>query len=221
MGRPVEKSSLGYRSSYRRHLPHYQPEEAILFVTFRLANSLPREKIYSLTEEREYWKKVLEDPSISPSRRQEALEVLQRMFEKWDDALDAAKYGPQWLRNPEIANLVADSIHYRDGRLYDIYTFCVMPNHVHLVFRPLKRNDGKPYSLPFILKGLKGYTGRKANDILERKGAFWQRESYDRVVRDEEALLRTIEYVLNNPVKAGLVRRWEDWPWSYLRAAIL
>ncbi len=221
MGRPAVESALSYRPSYRRHLPHYQPAGAILFVTFRLAGSLPREKALSLMEEVDYWKGVLENPDITPERRQETLDMLQRLFDKWDDALDAANHEPRWLRNPDVASLVTDSIRYRDGKLYDLYTFCVMPNHVHLVFRPLKGEDGIPYSLPFILMGLKGYTGKKANVILGRKGIFWQRESYDKVVRDEEALLRTIEYVLNNPVKAGLVRRWEDWPWSYLRAEIL
>ena len=193
----------------------------MIFVTFRLAGSLPREKVSSLMEEMEYWEKLSEAPDVAQEQIQEALDRLQHMFDKWDDALDAANYGPQWLRNPQVASLVADSIRYRNGKLYDLYTFCVMPNHVHLVFKPLVGDDGVTYSLPFILMGLKGYTGRKANVILGRRGIFWQRESYDRVIRDEEALLRVIEYVLNNPVKAGLVRRWEDWPWSYLRMEIL
>ena len=66
-----------------------------------------------------------------------------------------------------------------------------------------------------ILRLIKGATAREANKILNRRGAFWQHESYDRVVRDEKELNRIIWYTINNPVKAGLVKNAEDWKWSY------
>ena len=67
---------------------------------------------------------------------------------------------------------------------------------------------------------LKGYTARKANGLLSRTGAFWQRESYDHVIRDANEWQRIVIYVLNNPVKAGLVDTWEEWKWNYYRCSI-
>jgi len=67
------------------------------------------------------------------------------------------------------------------------------------------------------MHSLKGFTATQANRVLRRKGEFWGHESYDHFVRNENELGRIIRYVLNNPVKAGLAARWQDWPWSYSR----
>lgn len=106
-----------------------------------------------------------------------------------------------------------------------------MPNHVHVVFHLLDeekqssadRNVCDTVSQPFqavkvaiIMQSIKGYSAREANKILKRKGSFWQSESYDHIVRDEDELKRIIKYVLFNPVKANLVTKWEDWVYTYL-----
>ena len=83
-----------------------------------------------------------------------------------------------------------------------------MSNHVHVVLKPL-------LPLSSIMKTLKGYTAFKANQILERRGAFWESESFDHVVRNAEEFERIVRYVLNNPVKARLVNEWQQWRWSY------
>ena len=67
------------------------------------------------------------------------------------------------------------------------------------------------------MQSLKRHTARQANRILGREGAFWQDESYDRVIRDNEEHARIINYVLENPVKAGLVSKWEEWQWTYCK----
>ena len=77
------------------------------------------------------------------------------------------------------------------------------------------------YIVTKILQDLKSKTALKANKILNRSGAFWQHESYDHVVRDEKELRRIVEYVLNNPVKAGFCEKWEDWQWSYCNFNLL
>ena len=83
-----------------------------------------------------------------------------------------------------------------------------MPNHVHVVFRPIGNHQ-----LAAILHSWKSYTANAANRILKRTGSFWQREYYDHLIRNEEDFLRIVRYVMNNPVKAGL----RDWPWVELR----
>ncbi len=67
------------------------------------------------------------------------------------------------------------------------------------------------------MKSLKGYSAWEANGAIGRRGAFWQRESYDHVVRDNAEFDRIVKYVLNNPVKAGLIKEWQEWKWSYQR----
>ena len=211
-------NSLEYRLTYRRHLPHIQPPGATLFVTTRLAGSIPAEVIRQLLAEAETVEAQLARIPDPQERAKRAYLERRRSFGKWDRVLDTSQRGPFWLREPQIANLVVESIHYRDGEVYDLDAFCVMPNHLHLVFTPLRRaeEDGY-YALQAIMHSLKRHTARQANLLLRRQGAFWQQESYDHVVRDEAEWERIIIYVLNNPVKAGLVTRWTDWPWTYCK----
>ncbi len=210
--------ALVYKPFYRRHLPHFQPPGAILFITFRLKGSLPRAVLDELREMRARVERSLERIGDPLERARQADLEARRLFGKWDAALHTVRQGPRWLEEPRVARIVVESLHYRDGKVYDLYAFCVMPNHVHLVCQPLQRLDGKYHSISAILHSLKGFTARMANQELGRQGPFWQDESYDRVVRNEKELRRIIQYVLNNPVKAGLVRTWEEWPWSYVKA---
>ena len=206
---------LEYRFNYRRNLPHYQPEQATLFVTFRLAGSIPMVVLRQLAEEHEQAIAALKHQPESAKRDEQLYLEQRRAFGKWDAALDALDNSPRWLEDPRVAQLVADSLHYRHSRVYHLDVFCIMPNHGHVVFAPLVKEDGAFHSLAAIMHSLKRHTARQANLILGREGDFWQHESYDHIVRDPEEHQRIVAYVLNNPVKAGLVQEWQDWPWSY------
>ena len=209
--------NLDYKLCYGNKLPHIQPPGALLFVTYRLAGTIPQAKMWELIAERQIWEQKitgLADPLQAGLRRQEMEDVL---FKKWDAVLDMACDGPLWLREPTVAQIVVDSLHYLDGDFYDLDCFCVMSNHVHAIFKPLQEKDGGYVALPRIMHSLKGFTAVTANRILGREGQFWQHGSYDHFVRDESELARLRLYVLNNPVKAGLVEVAEDWPWSYAR----
>ena len=204
-----------YRLSYRRHLPHWQPAGATLFITFRLAGSLPRAVIAALQEKHEQEKRALSHVSNAQAHRKQAHQDARRAFGRWDSALDISNSGPHWLANPQVASIVSDALHHRHGRAYDLLAFCIMPNHVHLVCTPLQREDGTYYAIHRILQSLKRHTARQANKVLRRQGTFWQAESYDHVVRDADELTRIVQYVMSNPVKAGLVSEWEAWPWTF------
>jgi len=140
--------------------------------------------------------------------------------------------------------LFADAIHYRNGKSYDLLAFTIMPNHVHMVFSLLPKDDNSvgrlaestrkvtihrqfgrdsvpSYRVTQILESLKKYSALRANRLLARTGAFWQQESYDHVIRNGEELERIIWYVLNNPVKAGFVDSWEKWPWTFCKKGLL
>jgi REP element-mobilizing transposase RayT len=125
--------------------------------------------------------------------------------------------GPYWLGEPPIAELVMHSLHFCATQYFQLWAFCIMSNHVHVL---LKHNlDAQPMSK--ILQSHKGFTGQAANKLLGRTGKFWQRETYDHVVRNPKEFDRIVRYILNNPVKAKLVKRWEDWPYSYVHPTLV
>jgi REP element-mobilizing transposase RayT len=125
-----------------------------------------------------------------------------------DRPLDDARTGPLHLRNPEIAKLMVDAIHHRNGESYQLHNYVVMANHVHLLATP-------HLPLPKLMHSLKRFTAFEANRILGLTGRpFWQDESYDRVVRDQKEFTRIASYIEMNPVRAGLVPNSEDFKWS-------
>ncbi len=194
---------MDYRIFYRRHLPHYQPPGATLFVTFRLSGSLPKAVIQQLVAEADGKSAELSKINDPDHKINAVISAQKIQFGKWDKALDNLADSPRWLANPRIARIVIDTIHSFDRKLYDLHAYSIMPNHVHLVITPLATQD-EYVSITWILKLLKGLTARKANLILGREGTFWQAEFYDHVVRDDQEFERIVNYVLSNQERAGL-----------------
>lgn len=126
--------------------------------------------------------------------------------------------GPRvcWLAEPPIAQLVHDAILFQDDKRCDVLAFVEMPTHVHLLYRPLPTPDGSWHSMAQIMQSIKAFSGRKANLLLGLSGQFWQRESHDRYVRHMRAIPGFVRYIVNNPVRAGLVECPEDWRWTYV-----
>ena len=124
--------------------------------------------------------------------------------------MDRADTGPQYLRNPEIAAVVVRALYFGQEQLdhYQLHAWVVMANHVHVLLTP-KVDPAR------LVKSIKGFTAREANQILGRTGEpFWERETYDHWVRDAQEWTRIKAYIEHNPVKAGLVERPEEYPWS-------
>lgn len=209
--------NLDYREFYRRNLPHIQPPGAAFLVNFRLTGSLPIEVVEQLRAEAENLEKrllAIKDPKEKVSLCDKEQ---RKLFGKWDDALHKSQTGPFWLKDDQIAQIVADSMLYHDGTWFDVLAYCIMPNHVHLVLIPYESSDNADYSLTKIMHNIKRNSANHANKILGRTGAFWQHESYDHFARNEKELERIIKYVINNPVKAGLVDDWRSWKWTYCK----
>jgi REP element-mobilizing transposase RayT len=204
---PVNKRSKHLISGFhsRGALPHLKQEGSCYFVTFRLTGTLPKDVLRQLKAE---WQSLVPHPPQSLTWRQET-----GLFEWYSSRLDKyldAGYGECWLRRPEIAEIVATALQFHAGVRFENHVWCLMPNHVHAVLRPLG-----DWSLSQILQSWKGYTAREANRILKRTGSpFWQVESFDHCIRDAEDLRRCCEYTIMNPVTAGLCARPEEWRWS-------
>jgi putative transposase len=214
MSRTPTRDRLGYKSFYRRNLPHIQPLNSALFLTFRLAGSLPSEVLGRMAGERRLLEEALKnDSGESPSRFRQLARRHFAMLESW---LDKATVGPTWLADEGVAAIVVEALHHRDGKKYRLDAYSIMPNHVHTVFAPLAQNN-TPESLSSIMHSLKRNTAKRANQLLSRSGAFWEHESFDHYIRNRAEWKRIIKYVLQNPVKAGLVKTCEEWPWNYVR----
>jgi REP element-mobilizing transposase RayT len=131
--------------------------------------------------------------------------VLQRRIERYLDQ----GYGETFLKRPEVARMVQNSLLKFDGIRYHLFSWVVMPNHVHCLMTRFEE-----YELSDILHSLKSFTSHEANKILRRDGQFWIEEYFDRYIRNEQHFARTVRYIENNPVKAGLCREPGDWPYS-------
>ena len=171
---------------YRRHLPHWQPEDHELFITWRLHGSLP--------------------PNFRPPKDSGST---GREFRCYDRVLDSAAIGPVWLHDPRVAEVVYHAL--RDAqakKLICLRAYVLMANHAHVLIDPLA-------PLPKITHRIKGATAYRANLILKRThSSFWQDESFDHWVRNPAEWQKIKNYIENNPVAAGLVERPGDWPWS-------
>jgi REP element-mobilizing transposase RayT len=114
-------------------------------------------------------------------------------------------------------DLVLKHCFHDHGKTIQLHAAVVMPTHVHLVFTPLRDQEGWPYQLRFILKQLKGCSARSINKLLDCSGVpVWQDESFDHVLRSNESLAEKIEYIRQNPVRAGLVHTPQDYPWLWV-----
>ena len=96
-----------------------------------------------------------------------------------------------------------------------LHVVVIMPDHVHLIFTPLRSEIGETYTFEEILGGIKGASAHSVNKALKRSGRVWQDESFDHVTRCLESLEQKIEYVCQNPVRRGLVRSPADYKWLW------
>lgn len=142
------------RYFHRRNLPHLYYNEGKYFITYRLANSIPKEKLSEINSR-------VRDPNFND---------FKRLFIKYDSLLDSGNFGINYLKEKKIVEICKETIHYPDEKDYKLICYCIMPNHVHLVFDLLKTNKdvGK------IMQAVKGISAKQVNKILHKSGKFWQ-----------------------------------------------
>ncbi len=205
-----------------RNLPHIHLPNASYFITFRLADSLPVEMLARMREAYEEQERLLKSQFSGQILAEERYKLQKLFCAKYDAALDKAEHGPKWLAEPRFAELVSERIRKLEPEHYHLHIYCIMHNHVHLLIdqqdipEPQQPVSGHRYTaLSHAMRALKGSTGYASARLLGRKGAFWTHESYDHVVRDEKEFERIANYIVNNPVKAGLAKNWQDWPYTY------
>jgi REP element-mobilizing transposase RayT len=170
--------------TFHCNLPHWQKAGAAYFVTWRLYGSLP------LSAVADCW-------------TTEGAKFLQG-----DRLLDASASGPRWLLDSKIADAIVNILlNGKQAGRYELGAWVLMPNHVHLILRP-------PSDLPGAMSWIKACSARDANRLLGRTEQFWARNYFDRWIRSGDEEQRITRYIEQNPVKAGLCSRPEDWAWS-------
>ena len=155
------------------NLPHYS-QPCATFVTFRLADSLPMEKLAEFNAEKDAWLSAHPEPWDTDTAAEYKVLFPKRLH----DWLDAGS-GSCILRDGRIRHIVEECLrHFSDIR-YSLYAYVVMPNHVHVLFMPYEGFDGRD-----IVRSWKSFSAKAINKALGREGVVWQKESYDRLVRD-------------------------------------
>jgi REP element-mobilizing transposase RayT len=162
---------LGWSTSGR--LPHFDSGETAQFITFGLADAIPKGD----------------------------------RFDGADEKLDQGR-GECLLSVPWIAELVVVALQHFHRSRYELHAYAVMPNHVHVL---ITQREG--HRLGDIVKSWKSYTSRQANKTLGRSGELWRRDYFDRYIRNDCHFGAVLNYIHENPVRAGLVRKATDWKW--------
>ena len=195
---------MSERHFHRRNLPHLHYNEGDYFITFRLKDSLPISEIKLLKSE-------LENSSDDLTVKE------KKLFKKYDELLDSQKFGTINVIEKNIIKIIKEIIHWHEKIYYDLICYCIMPNHIHLVFTIISKEK----SLSEIMKMIKGTSSVMINKYLNRTGSLWQAESFDRLIRDDTEMYNIVKYVLLNPVKANLVSDWKNWEHTYCHPSYL
>jgi Transposase IS200 like len=175
-------------------LPHWEQMGACYFVTFRLADSVPRELWGQFDMERHAWLAMHPEPWDDKTEA----EFHQRFSGQLEQWLDQGM-GACVLREPACAEMVCGALKFFEGERVTVYSFVVMPNHVHVLFQPLAG-----YTLAQLLHSWKRFSAREINQRLGQLGSLWQADYFDRLIRDWTHFGRVVTYIRRNPEKAKL-----------------
>jgi REP element-mobilizing transposase RayT len=187
----------------RGRLPHWEKEAGLYFITFHLADSLPRSVLAKIVERHHILATAKQNnANLLPEQKALLADYSHTRIEEYFDR----GAGSCPFLDMRIAGAMAAALRFREGTHYRLLAWCVMPNHVHVVARLFPGQE-----LAKNLKAWKNFSAKAANQALGRKGRFWQREYYDRLIRNGDELDRAIRYVVENPAKAGL----KDWTWVW------
>jgi len=204
---------------YRQALPHFQQSGQAYFVTWCLKDAVPPKALEVYTHQLKELKSTIEiaksnkvEDEIISDLKFSYYNVRKKYMKAFDDLLHLQTKFIVNLSNVENTKIVLNALCFWEGKRIQNYAICVMSNHVHWVFRVLEKDEnGAPIYLQDILQSVKRFSSNKINKHENISGTLWQDESYDTTIRDEFHLHNAINYTLNNPVSAGLVKNWWEW----------
>lgn len=204
---------------YRKHLPHFQQTGQAYFVTWCLKDAVPPKALESYTKQLKQLSSEIEiakasksDSKTTSDLKIEFSKVRKKYMKAFDDLLHLQTKFIVNLSKEENTQTVLNALSFWEGKRIENYAICVMSNHVHWVFRLLDKDEnGDIIYLQDLLQSVKRFSSTKINKFENRGGSLWQRESYDTTIRDALHLHNAINYTIDNPVSAGLVKNWWNW----------
>lgn len=187
---------------YNRHLPHWRQDGATYFVTFRMADALPQDKINELQNLRKHW----EYTHPGPRSKSDLDEYLREFLQRVETCLDEG-HGACYFKDQKWIDDLQTRLQHFNGELYHLVCSVIMPNHCHAVIRPFQGHE-----LEDLIGAMKSITARHINAATGGNKDLWQQESYDRIIRDTVHLRKVINYIGRNPAGCGLPQhRWPRW----------
>lgn len=223
------------RKEYYKHsLPHFQQPGQAYFVTWSLIDAVLKHKLKYISDQLDIVSSQIKlglantnsrfinrgSETASPKKASELVKryrhLQHRYVKAFNQLLDAQRRPGIDLSKTENTRIISNALHFWEGEMLKNYAFCIMPNHVHWVFKVLEKDrDGKPVYLQDIMYSVKRFTANMINKSEKRSGSLWQKESFDTTIRDNKHLHNAIEYTLNNPLHAGLVNDRAEWKGSW------
>ncbi len=202
----------------RGYLPHIENKQYQM-ITFRLYDSVPKEVVEGWKETLSLLGSLTSKLGQLTSSQREQQEPRRHSFSTYKteedrllallDKYEDAGYGSCVLKNDNVAKIVHDAIFFYHGKKYNVISWCIMPNHVHVLIEVMKN-----ISLSSILHSWRSFSSNEINKLLNRSGRLWMPEYFDRFIRDNDHFNNVVDYIHNNPVKAGLVKEAREYKWS-------
>lgn len=202
---------LDYKEFFQRKLPHLQPEGCILAITIRYRFDLPNDVLMMLHKMKKEYNEIKKN-----LQQEEYINFKDYSYEMYDDYLSKYNSCKINLLQPEYLSKIKENLHEWQDKKYFLYAYCVMPNHVHILLRPLTDENGSFYALSGIIHTFKRRTSGFFAKLPHYRSPFWQNEYYDHAIRDERDFSNQLQYILNNPVKAKFVEDYKSWAGIYL-----
>ncbi len=178
----------------QNHLPHWQQEGSTYFDTWRLKDSIPRDVLERLISERTDWEILHPKPWTDEEEAE-----YHNTFSKEADRLMDMGFGECVLRHLNCRDALAKSLSLFDGERFLMHSWVAMPNHVHVLFSLVESG-----SLEKVIGGWKEYSAKDINVVIGNEGSLWQKDYFDRIIRDWEHMFRVAKYIRRNPEKAKL-----------------
>lgn len=211
---------MNKKEFHRVNLPHYQLPGQAYFITWNLQNAIPAQALKEFSEKLslikvsvDFAEKTKQSPEQINALKNDIRFLRKMMLIALDDILDVGNHIDVNLSKTENTSIIVNSLRFWEGKKLKNFAICVMPNHLHWVLELYGSDEnGEVVWLDDILKSVKQFSSTQINISENRLGKLWQKESWDTTIRDNRHLYKAIEYTRNNPVKAGLVKDWRDWP---------
>ena len=208
------------KEDYKRKLRHIQPEGAMFFLTWHLHEAIPKREYAKIIANRNEAINKLRETN-PPDINKQIYNQYKAAFIHFETILDRNTGNKTPLNTYAAAKVLIEVLRKHDGVLYSLEAFTIMSNHVHAVFDlSIQHSDSNqsPYvQLDEVMRRVKGESSRRINEVFGRRGTLWASETWDRYIRNSRHHYAVLNYIAENPVKAGMCKQWNQYAYTWIR----